>query len=123
MKTFKKLSLFGLLAISIAATPKTQAEELSIYFRQQINENFAALLNGKKNLYEVIVALQTAAQTETNPAVLEDIAFLEQNRKQILTCLGRIKQLYSKIENYLDNSLKDQINTLRLDQWLLILMR
>ena len=123
MKTFKKLSLLGLFAISMAATSSIHAEDLSMYFQQEINTNFEALINGSKTFDEAITALKDVANKENNQNLLEDIAFLQQNRKQILTCLGKIKQLYAKIETYLDGALKTQINKLRLDQWIRILMR
>lgn len=123
MKTFKKLSFLGLFAISMAATSHVRSEDLSMHFQQEINQNFEALINGNKTFDEAITALKDVANKENNQALLEDIDFLQQNRKQILTCLGKIKQLYAKIENYLDGALKAQINKLRLDQWIKILMR
>ncbi len=123
MKTIKKLSLLSLFAISIAATPSMYAEDLSIHFQQEINQNFSAFINNQISFDQAITALEDLANKENNQILLEDITFLKQNRKQILTCLGRIKQLYAKIETYLDGSLKAQINNLRLDQWIRILMR
>ena len=130
MKSFKKLSLLALLAINIAITNDLQAETInnqkaaiSAEFQEQINQNFESLINGNKCFDDAICSLEAAAQKENDPSLLEDIAFLKQNRKQIMTCLGRIKQLYAKIETYLNQSLKTQINNLGLAQWITILMK
>lgn len=130
MKSLKKLSLLGLFAISMAQTSHVRAEalhmqdqEISVEFQQKINENFGNLLNGSASFDEAISALEDAAKQENNPILLEDIAFLKQNRKQIITCLGRIKQLYAKVENYLDQALKAQIKSLGLAQWIKILTK
>ena len=133
MKSYKKLSLLGLFAISMATTSHVKAEgmsintlsaqEISVHFQQEINEKFAALINNQISFDDAIKALELAAQQENNPSLLEDIAFLQKNRKQIITCLGKIKQLYAKIESYLDQALKAQINNLGLAQWIKILTK